>query len=225
MMHVFEWTVNIFIKGISRIICKVDAEELHKVPEEGPLIVAANHVNFLDAPVVISHLQPRPISGLAKKETWDNPLLAFLFNMWDAIPIDRDMADFSAFRKAQKALAAGKILAVAPEGTRTGNGELIQAKPGIVLLAVKSGVPVMPMAYYGHEDFFENIKRLKRTPIHIRVGTPFKIKLTGIQKDKGLMQDVADAIMLKIAALMPEKYLGYYRQVSMETQNFLEELD
>jgi 1-acyl-sn-glycerol-3-phosphate acyltransferase len=224
-MNLFHWTVNSIIKGVSRIICKVDGESLNRIPKQGPLIVAANHVNFLDAPVVISHLQPRPISGLAKKETWDNPFLAFLFNIWDGIPIDRDIADFAAFRKAQEALQAGKILAVAPEGTRSGDGRLIRAKPGITLLAIKSGVPVMPMAYYGHEVFSDNIKRLKRTPMHIRVGTPFKIDLSGHQKNKGIIQDAADAVMLRIAALMPEKYHGFYRGMSLETTAFLEDLD
>ncbi len=217
--------INAVIKLILQIICKIDSEALEKVPAQGPLIVAANHVNFLDAPVMITYLAPRRTTGLIKKETWDNPFLAFLFNIWEGIPIDRDLADFTAFRKAQQALDDAMILAVAPEGTRTKDGILIRGKPGITLLAVKTGVPILPVAYYGHENFLENINHLKRTPMHIRVGEPFRVNLEGHQKNKALMQDVTDAIMLRIAALMPEKYRGYYRDFESRGDAFLEGLD
>jgi 1-acyl-sn-glycerol-3-phosphate acyltransferase len=213
--------VNFILKLLLRIICKIDASELEKIPDQGPLIVVANHVNFLDAPVVISHLDPRPTTGLAKKETWDNPLMAALFNIWGGIPIDRDIADFSAFRKAKEALDEGKILAVAPEGTRSHDGRMVRGKPGIALLAHKSDVPILPMAYYGHENFSENIKRLKRTPMHIRVGKPIRLRLPA-RPDKEILQTVTDAIMRRVAALLPEAYRGYYEEIALEDHDFVE---
>ncbi|KUK94330.1 MAG: Phospholipid/glycerol acyltransferase, partial [Anaerolineaceae bacterium 46_22] len=98
------WVVNKIIKCITNLILKIDGADLAKVPQEGPLIAAANHVNFLDAPVIITHLYPRKTTGLVKKETWDKPFLAFLFNLWEGIPIDRDIADFAAFKQAKQAL-------------------------------------------------------------------------------------------------------------------------
>jgi len=220
-----KWLVNHIIKLITNIILKIDDSELEKVPDQGPLLVVANHVNFLDAPVIISHLHPRSTTGLVKKESWDKPLLAFLFNTWEGIPIDRDIADFSAFREAQKALKEGKILAVAPEGTRTENGRLIRGKPGVAMLAIKADIPILPIAYYGHEIFSQNIKRFKRTPMKIVVGEPFKINVNGHPKDKGMMQDVTDEMMIEIAKLLPEKYRGIYIDRIDETQEFINTLN
>ena len=219
------WLVNKIIKFITDLLLKIDDSELDKVPQEGPLIAAANHINFLDAPILITHLYPRKITGLVKKETWDNPVLAFLFDVWEGIPIDRDIADFTAFKKAKQALKDKKILAVAPEGTRSEDGRLIRGKPGIALLASQSNVPILPMAYWGQENFIPSIKRLKRTPMKIKVGQLFRLNLQGEKKSKDLMQDAADAIMLEIAKLLPEKYHGVYSEITVNHQGLIQYLD
>jgi len=174
--------------------------------------------------VIIAHMHPRRTTGLVKKETWDNAFFRFLFNIWDGIPIDREIADFSAFRAAQEALKEGKILAVAPEGTRSWDGRLVQAKPGVAMLAIKAGVPILPIAYFGHEHFSENLKRLRRTPMAIRVGAPFTIQLNGRQREKGILQEVADEIMVEIARLLPVEYRGFYADRLDAAQKFIERL-
>lgn len=220
-----KWLVNHVIKIITNILLKIDASELKKVPDKGPLLAVANHVNFLDAPVIISHLHPRPTTGLVKKESWDNPLHRFLFNVWGGIPIDREIADFAAFREAKNALKEGMILAVAPEGTRTKDAHLIRGKSGIAMLAIQCDCPILPFAYFGHENFYENLKRLKRTPMHIRVGEPLVINLQGQSKNKETMQAVADAIMIEIAKLLPEEYRGFYSDKIGEKSGYIEYLD
>lgn len=219
-----KWFVNSVVRLIAHVILKIDGKALKKVPMRGPLLAVANHVNFLDAPVVIAMLHPRPTTGLVKKETWDNPLHAFLFNVWEGIPIDRDIADFSAFRAAKEALKEGKILAVAPEGTRSRNGRMSRGKPGIAILARQCDVPILPLVYYGHEDFFTNIKRLKRTPMHIRVGEPFRINWEGKARDKATLQAVTDAIMLEVADLLPEQYHGEYAEIEVDRKEFIQRL-
>ncbi len=217
--------VNAIIRFILHIILKLDVSELKRIPNKGGFLVVVNHVNFLDVPVVITHLQPHRTTGLIKKESWDKPLMAFLFNVWEGIPIDRETADFAAFQQAKQALKAGKILAVSPEGTRTEDGRLIRGKPGIAMLAVKTNVPIFPIAYYGHEHFKANIKRLKRSPMKIRVGKPFRINLQGQSKDKDILQTVTDSIMLEIAALMPDEYHGYYQSKMGARGIYLDYLD
>lgn len=225
MRPILLWLVNTILKIILNILLKIDASELEKVPEKGPLLAAANHVNILDAPVLITELVPRPINGFVKKESWDNPFLAFLFNLWRGIPIDRSMADFVAFKQAKKALNEGVILAVAPEGTRSEDGRLLRGKPGIVILAGKLDVPILPFAYYGHENFKNNLRRLKRTPMHIKVGSPFRLKFNDHRRDKSAMQAMTDAIMLEIAALLPEEYHGAYAEMTLEKEKYIEYLD
>ena len=220
-----KWLVTNIIKYVTHLILKIDAKELEKVPAQGPIIAVTNHINFLDAPVVLTHLYPRPTTGLVKKETWDNWFTGFLFNIWEGIPIDRSIADFTAFRKAKEALEAKKILAVAPEGTRTETGELIRAKPGISYLVALCDSPLLPVVHYGQEAFSENIKRLKRTPMKIKVGRPFKVLMDKREKDKEIMQAVADAIMMEIASLLPEKYRGVYADGTFEREKYLTYLD
>lgn len=141
MKAALTWLVNTIIRVILHILLKIDASELKKVPNNGPLILAVNHVNFIEIPVLITQLLPRPITGLVKRETWDHPAKAFLFNLWEGIPIDRGMADFNAFKAAKAALLEKhQILAIAPEGTRSEDGRLIQGKPGITILDRKSVV-------------------------------------------------------------------------------------
>lgn len=185
----------------------------------------ANHINFLDVPVIISHLYPRETIGLVKKESWEKPLLAFLFNVWEGIPIDRGTADFAAFRKAKQAVKEGKILAVSPEGTRSETGVMQQAKAGIGILARQCDAPIIAMAYWGHEEYSKNIKRLKRTPMHIRLGKKFRIDFEQIPNNKEGMQTAADAIMMEIAQMLPEKYRGVYTEGAYEHERYIQYLE
>ena len=220
-----KWLINSIIKIITHILLKVDTSVLDKFPQEGPLLATANHVNFLDAPVVISHLYPRPTTGLVKKETWEDPLLGFLFDTWDCIPIERGVADFSAFKQARQALKDRKIVAVSPEGTRTEDGKLIRAKAGVGILATQCDCPILPIAHFGLEKFNNHFKRLRRTKMTIRVGEPYKIDLGDQPRNKETMQEVADAIMLEIAELLPEEYRGYYKEPAFDWKTYIKPVD
>jgi 1-acyl-sn-glycerol-3-phosphate acyltransferase len=213
--------VSTTIKGLTHILCRIDAEQLSQVPQQGPLLLVANHVNFLDAPVVYTHLHPRPLTGFVKAETWDNPVMGLLFNIWGGIPIRRGEPDLAALDMALEALRQGMIVAVAPEGTRSGDGRMQRGYPGIVLLALRSGAPLLPIAYYGGEDFRDNLSRLRRTDFHITVGCPFTLD-TGEQKvTRSNRQAITDEIMYQIAALLPEEYRGEYADLGAATQNYL----
>jgi len=216
--------VNWVLRGIFRTICRIDLPELKKVPLHGPLILVGNHVNFLESPVIIPHLDPREVVGLAKRESWDNPLLSFLFNQWEVIPIDRGTVDRDAFRQSIDVLAMGKMLAVFPEGTRSKDGCLLQGKPGIVALAMRSKAPLLPMAFYGYEDFWPRLKSFRRTDFHIKVGKPFRLDCGGEALSREVRQAATDEIMYKIAELLPERYHGYYKGVENVQYRYIKEL-
>jgi 1-acyl-sn-glycerol-3-phosphate acyltransferase len=209
------------IKGLLRLLCRVDEAQLAKVPDQGPLILVANHVNFLEVPLVYTHLQPRPLTGFAKVEAWDNPFIGALFNMGGAIPLYRGEADVTAFRHALKALEAGRILALAPEGTRSYNGHLQQGHPGAVLLALRSGAPLLPLVYHGGELFWHNLARLRRTDFHIAVGQPFYLDAGGVRVTRQVRQQMIDEVMYQMAALLPPAYRGVYSDLSAATETYL----
>lgn len=212
------------IRVYTRITCRIDAPDLHKIPMRGPLIVIVNHTGQIEVPLLFAHLQPRKLTGWAKAEVWKNPLLRWVFDLWNAIPIRRGEADVNALKKALQALEQGYIFGLAPEGTRNKTGVLRRALPGTVLLALHSGAPILPIAHWGGEEYLKNLKRLKRTDFHIRVGEPVKVNVEGVKATAEIRQQIADEMMYRIARLLPETYRGEYSDLSKATERFLKPL-
>ena len=212
--------INPPIKRVLSTFLDVDASEVARIPMEGPLIISTNHINSLDAPVGFSHLHPRPMTAFVKAETWDNWFMKFLFNAWDAIPIKRGEVDFEAFRMAEEALKQKKIVLVAPEGTRSRHGRLNQGYPGIALLAIRSGAPILPVVIYGNEKI-NNLRIGKRTKMTIKVGNPYKINLNGHTLDRENRKQITDEIMYEIARILPEENRGVYADLTLSKREFL----
>lgn len=201
--------VTLTFKGILHVLCQIEAKDLKRVPTQGPLLIVTNHINFLEVPLLYTHLQPRPVTGFAKSETWDTWMGRTLMNLWGIIPLRRGEADLHAMRQALATLEAGMMLGVTPEGTRSGDGKLRRAHPGIAWLAMQSRAPMLPIAHYGGEVFWDNLRRLRRTKFHAVVGEPFTLADTG-RMDREQRQAVADAIMAEVARLLPPAYQGAY---------------
>jgi 1-acyl-sn-glycerol-3-phosphate acyltransferase len=206
------WFVNFVVGMYIKITCRIDNPDMHKFPMQGPLIVIANHTGQIEVPALFALLQPRKITGWAKVETWDNWFLNWVFNLWGVIPVRRGEADTSALRKALEALDNKYIFGIAPEGTRNKTGRLLRAHPGAVLIAVRSGAPILPIAHWGGEDFLKNLKRLKRTDFHLRVGDPFRLTVDGVKMTREIRQQIADEMMYHVAELLPQEYRGAYEK-------------
>jgi len=202
-------------------MCNINKKALKAVPCQGPMILIGNHINFLDVLAALTFSYPRKIFFLVKKETFETPFLRFLFNTWGSIPVDRGTADFKALNKAAEVLNQGHFFVIAPEGTRTNDGQLIKAHTGVVVIALKSKARIMPIVQYGGEKFSENIKKLRRTKIIMQVGSPFMICPSSSYPDKEERQFIADEIMYQMAKLLPAKYRGYYSDLSKATTNYL----
>jgi 1-acyl-sn-glycerol-3-phosphate acyltransferase len=205
------WFVLVgLVRFFGLFLVKLDARELARLPKRGPFILAMNHVNFLDGPFLLARAFPRRVASLAKKETWDNPVMGFLASAAGAIPLDRDLGDPAALRKASAILAEGGFLYINPEGTRSRDGILKKAKAGVVSIALATGSPVIPLAFEGLEDFGGNFRRLRRTPAVLHVGEPFRVQPL---PEGGVREARAAAlkeIMGRIAALLPEAKRGEY---------------
>lgn len=214
--------VSSIVKFGTSILCRIDAPDLHKVPMHGPVIVYSNHTGQIEVAVLFGQLQPRRITGWAKIEAWDNTFLNWLFNIWGLIPVRRGEADTSALRKALAALKEGYIFGIAPEGTRNITGRLKRALPGAVMLAVHAGVPLLPLAHWGGENFLKNLARFKRTNFHIRVGDPICLKVEGVRMTREVRQQIVDEMMYRLAELLPATYRGEYEKVTEDVKIYTE---
>ena len=196
------------IRVFAPLLVRLDASELARVPKKGPFILAMNHVNFLDGPILLARLFPRRVVSLAKKETWDNPLLGFAASAIGAIPITRGGADPAALRQVSRILAEGGFLYINPEGTRSRDGVLRRGKAGVVAIALRTGAPIIPLAFEGLEGFGESIRKLRRTRAVLHVGESFELMHSAADSTKESREAALDEIMRRIAALLPEEKRG-----------------
>lgn len=196
---------------------------MKKIPKKGPYIVAINHINFLEVPMIFVDLYPRKIHGIAKKETWGNSFLAWLADRWETISINREGFTANTFRQVKKLLKLGRIIIIAPEGTRTGDGKLKEAHPGIITMALQADVPIIPVVHFGGEIFWDRFKKLKRTRFTYKVGKPMILKrLEHINHE--LRQNMVDQLMYRMAGLLPEKYRGVYAEIEKINNKFMEDI-
>lgn len=221
-MKLFYRLVNGFIKLLLRAACRIDASELDKVPTKGPYILVTNHINFLEAPFLYLFLRPRRTIAVGKTELWDKAFTRFLMNLWEVLPIKRGAIDIQGMKNCIKVLEDGDFLCLAPEGTRSGDGKLIEGKPGVIMFAQKGNAPIIPLGHWGGENLVSNLKKLKRTPITIKVGEAVNITIPeGVKSDGKVRQQIADEVMVQIARLIPEKYHGVYTGKIDEEPQFL----
>ncbi len=216
------WILVRFLRLLTTILCRIDARALCRVPNSGPLILVTNHINILEIPVLYTHLQPRPISGYFAAYRMKNLWLRWLLTTFGGIPVERGRPDRSAMRQAVERLRQGDIFALAPEGTRSKDGRLRRGHAGVVLLALETGAPVLPLAFWGSENWQRNLKRLRRTPFEIAVGQPFRIKPAPHIPDRAYRQAVVDEIMVQLAELLPPEYRGEYADAPTDAPLYLE---
>ncbi len=222
LMTFSERIVNAAIRGVARVLLRFDPSPLGVVPGRGPLIVVSNHTTNIEAPLLYVFLRPRPVSGIAKRELWSNPVTRFLMQIWDMIPISRGRLDNRAFERARRSLISGALLGIAPEGTRSGSGLLRRGQPGAAMLALQGDVPILPMAHWGLHSFADNLRRGRRTPVSVRVGQPFRLKRPPGRPGPAVLRQMADEIMYQIAVLLPARFRGAYRDLDAMTTEFVE---
>jgi 1-acyl-sn-glycerol-3-phosphate acyltransferase len=174
------------------------------------VLIACNHMSRLDIPVLFITPNRPEITALVTTKYLKYPLLRWFIVTAEGIWLDRDTADFSAFRKAVEALKQGKALGIAPEGTRSQTAKLIEGKPGTALLALRTGVPIVPVAIVGTEDGMSKLLRLKRPRITAEYGKPIIPPKLDRSNREGQLQNLTVEVMCRIAAMMPQKYHGFY---------------
>jgi 1-acyl-sn-glycerol-3-phosphate acyltransferase len=180
------------------------------VPKEGGVILAINHMSHLDTPLMMVNPVRPDITALVTTKYGENLFVAWLTNTAGGIWINRDIADFSAIRKAAKALNEGVALGIAPEGTRSKNGQLQAGKPGTLMLAVKTGAPIVPVGITGTETALHDLAHFRRPRLTVRFGKPFTIPPLERGSRSQDLKKWTRELMLRIAALLPKSYRGIY---------------
>jgi len=206
-------------RWIIRVPVQLEAEGLERIPRQGPLILVINHINFLD-PLLSYLFTPRYVVGFTKEESFQEPL-APLFHFVGAIPVRRGTVDRVALQEALSVLERGEALLISPEGTRSGHGRLQQAKTGVVLLALASGAPLLPMAIWGQEYFWQNLRRLRRTRVWMRVGYPFYLRADTERLSRRDRETILQEVMGQLSALLPPPYRGVYADLDRATEHYL----
>lgn len=193
------------VRAIATALAPIRLEGRENLPEAGPFVLVANHINWYDPPAIEFALGI-PVRYMAKRELFAIPLIGFA--LWAAgnFPIRRGESDRRALETALRVLEAGCPLGFFPEGTRSKDGRMRRAKPGIGFLARRSGAPLVPIGVSGTPH--AGIRIPPRTDIVVRVGRPFTLAdLDGRALDD---QALADAIMRRVAALLPSHMRGLY---------------
>lgn len=181
------------------------------LPKDGPYIIAMNHMSRIDFPLLLGIERRDEMYALVADKYQKYPFFKFIIDSADMIWIDRTKADFTAMRAALNVLKEGHILLISPEGTRSRNGQLLEAKTGVVLLASKAHVPVCTMSITGTENFMDSFKRFRKPKLQARFGPPFMLPAIDPDNRDVSLLNATDEIMCHIAAMLPEKYRGFYR--------------
>lgn len=149
--------LRLLVRLILQALFRWRVRGLENLPATGGLIIASNHISNLDPPVIGCALPlTRRIRFMAKIELFKNPAFRWVITQLGAFPVRRGLADRTAIRTALTLLKNGEVVGIFPEGTRSKTGELGRAEAGLGMIAVRAGVPVVPVAVTGTNKVFRD---------------------------------------------------------------------
>jgi 1-acyl-sn-glycerol-3-phosphate acyltransferase len=186
--------------GIELSFHRIRIEGRENVPSGGCLIVS-NHVSFMD-PTTVGWAVAREIYYLGRKSLFTPPFWSWFLPICNVLPIDRDAHDIAGLRRIIKMLKEGHAVLLFPEGTRSVDGTIQPAEPGAGFVALKAGVPILPVRVFGtFESLSRHTKRLRFNPIRVVIGKPYQPAIPAGQKERDSYGPVAQEMMDRIAAL------------------------
>ncbi len=184
-----------------KLFYRLRIHNAEQIPGRKPFIICSNHIKWIDPATIGAAIPARyRIRFMAKKELFSYFILSFLVRKAGAFPVNRKQADYSAIKKAYQLLKEGQVLGLFPEGSRSINGKLQKAYNGSALIAVRSGVPVVPIAIVGPYQLFK--------PLHVYIGPPFVLPpliYENKEDKKAQLEEMSYEIMRRIRDLVPDK--------------------
>jgi 1-acyl-sn-glycerol-3-phosphate acyltransferase len=216
---VLYWIMKYFLLGPPmRAAFRPWAEGLENIPAHGPAILASNHLSFCDSfflPLVV----PRRITFLAKEEYFTGTGLkgkfsAGFFRGVGQIPINRTGGNASegALTAGMGVLRRGDLFGIYPEGTRSPDGRLYRGRTGVARLALKAGVPVLPVAMVD-TDLVQPPGQVRPhlARVGVRIGAPLDFsRYEGLEEDRFVLRSVTDELMYELMQLSGQEYVDVY---------------
>lgn len=154
------------VRFLLSLVYRVKIEGKEHIPKKGKSIVSSNHFSVMD-PVLIAAFLPRKINYMAKEELFSNKFFALILNKLGVFSVKRGGADIGAIKTALRTLNRGEIFGIFPEGTRSKSGEILEAKPGLAMIAIRAQSPIIPVAIAGNYRPFSKIKIIIGRPIEL----------------------------------------------------------
>jgi len=184
-----------------KVLFRLRVHGAENIPGRKPFIVCSNHLSWFD-PVAVGVAIPGryKVHFMAKRELFVNSLVGFLLRRLGAFPLNREDADYSAIKRAYQLLQNGQVLGLFPEGSRSKTGKLQKPYNGTALIAVRSGVPILPVAIVGPYRLFK--------PLNVHIGAPFVLPpLVYERRDdkKAQLEKMSAHVMEHIAKLLPKE--------------------
>lgn len=176
----------------------------YNIPRCGPYIIAANHLSWIDVPMVPAYA-PGKVVYMAKEEAFHSKV-GWLVRFLGAFPVKRGEGDRQALRTAEDLLKKQKVLVIFPEGTRSKTCTLAKAHAGLGMIALRSGAPVVPVAIWGSEHVLKKFG----AQVTICYGEPVVFKPKGAKITREDIEATTEEVMCRIAAMLPERYRGVY---------------
>jgi 1-acyl-sn-glycerol-3-phosphate acyltransferase len=189
---------------VFHITSRVRLHGLNNVPKSGPFIVASNHLSWTDIPLIPMHFR-RKVVYMAKEEYFHSKL-TWLVRFLGAFPVKRGEGDRQALRTAEDQLKKGNILVIFPEGTRSRTHTMAKAHAGMGMIALRTGVPIVPVAIWGSENALKKFG----SRVTISYGEPMLLTPKGKKMTREDIDEATEKVMRKIAEMLPPEYRGVY---------------
>ncbi len=189
-MSFYKFAINVF-RVFSEIFYKYEVIGEENIPNEGNIIIAANHKSNLDPIFLAAAIKNREVAAIAKKELFNIKPLGFILDKLNVIPINRDKPDVSTIKNILRAIKDGYVLGIFPEGTRIKGPGFGEAKAGLSVFAIKGKAMVVPIAIISNYKLFNRVTIYIDKPISFE--EYYKQKLT-TEENERLAQNVLEVI-------------------------------
>ena len=210
--------LKVILGLLMRVLYRPRVEGVEHIPGDGPVIVAGNHVTFVDS-LFLSLVVKRQVYFIGKDEYVTGKgvkgrLMAWFFTTCGMIPVDRDggHGGVAALMTGRRVLEEGRIFGIYPEGTRSPDGRLYRGRTGVARLTLMTGAPVVPFAMIGTDKVQPGGSGMLRiAPVTIRFGRPLDFtRYDGMDRDRYVLRAVTDEVMSEVMRLGGQEYVDMY---------------